>query len=58
MGATWTWPAVVRRRLDRNHLRHPAPPGGAVDVVAPVCGVQAQVVVAAEIGRASCRERV
>ncbi len=45
---TLTWPAVVTRRLTRQHLRRPAPRGQAVEVVRAVAGLQAQVLSAAE----------
>ena len=52
MSVTWTWPDVVQRRLTQGHLLRPAPPGAVAvaDVVAAVCGVQSQVVAAAELG--------
>ena len=50
MSVTWTRPDVVQRRLTQGHLPRPAPPWAIADVVAAVCGVQAQVVAAAELG--------
>ena len=50
MSATWAWPQVVHRRLAQGHLLEPAPPEAVPGVVAAVCGVQAQVVAAAELG--------
>src|SRR5437879_837928 len=44
-----TWAEVCRQRLARSHLLHPAAPARLVDVVAAVCGVQAQVLSAAEL---------
>lgn len=41
---------VTGRRLDRNYLLEPASADHLVDVVAGVCGIQAQVPAAAELG--------
>jgi len=47
---TLTWPQVIGRRLNCNHLVEPAPPGRLVEVVRDACGIQAQVPAAAELG--------
>jgi hypothetical protein len=47
---TLTWPQVIGRRLALNYLIEPAPPDRLVDVVRTVCGIQAQVPAAAELG--------
>jgi uncharacterized protein YcaQ len=44
-----TWKEVCRRRLARHYLTHPAPRTQLVDVVRAVCGVQAQIITAAEL---------
>lgn len=44
------WDEVRGRRLARSHLVEPAPADRLVDVVADVCGLQAQVLSAAELG--------
>lgn len=44
-----TWAQVHARRARRNHLTRPAPRSHVVDVVADVCGVQAQILTAAEL---------
>jgi len=46
---TLTWDQVRARRLARSHLVRPAPRERLVDVVGAVCGVQAQVMSAAEL---------
>jgi Winged helix DNA-binding domain len=46
---TLTWDQVRGRRLARNHLRRPAPRARLLAVVGEVCGVQAQVLGAAEL---------
>jgi len=47
---TLTQAQVTGRRLARNYLLEPAPAERLVDVVAGVCGIQAQVPAAAELG--------
>jgi hypothetical protein len=47
-----TWDAVRARRLRRNHLAGATPRPGAAEVAAAVCGQQAQVLSAAELGLA------
>lgn len=44
-----TWEQVAQRRLARAHLLAPAKPKALLDVVSGVCGIQAQVMHAAEI---------
>jgi uncharacterized protein YcaQ len=44
-----TWVAARERRLARNHLVTPAPKSRLVDVVRDVCGLQAQLLSAAEL---------
>jgi hypothetical protein len=44
-----TWPEVCRRRLERQHLLKPAPSTRMADVVSAVCGIQAQIITAAEL---------
>ena len=46
---TLTWDEVRARRLARSHLLDPAPRERLVEVVGEVCGVQAQVMGAAEL---------
>jgi hypothetical protein len=45
-----SWGDAHRRRLERNHLVEPAPRERLVDVVRDLCGVQAQLLIAAELG--------
>lgn len=44
-----TWAQVHARRARRNHLARPAPRSRIVDVVGEVCGVQAQILTAADL---------
>jgi len=44
-----TWDRVRARRLARNHLLEPTPPGRLAEVARDVCGIQAQVMSAAEL---------
>src|SRR5436190_9716486 len=44
-----TWKDVWARRLARHSLSNPAPVDRAVEVVSAVCGIQAQVMPAAEL---------
>ena len=44
-----TWNEVCRRRLARHYLTRPASSTQLVDVVRAVCGVQAQIITAAEL---------
>ncbi|HVF14439.1 MAG TPA: crosslink repair DNA glycosylase YcaQ family protein, partial [Acidimicrobiales bacterium] len=44
-----TWHEVDARRLATNHLTVPAPPDDLVGVVSRACGIQAQVMSAAEL---------
>jgi hypothetical protein len=46
---TLTWDQVRARRLARSHLLAPAPRERLVDVVGEVCGIQAQIMGAAEL---------
>jgi Winged helix DNA-binding domain len=48
-----TWDQVRARRLARSHLVKPAPRHRAAEVVGDVCGIQAQVMVAAELALAA-----
>ena len=48
-----TWEQVHARRLVRNHLAERAPREALADVVRDVCGVQAQVMTAAELAIAA-----
>jgi hypothetical protein len=45
-----TWAEVRARRLQRSHLLEPAPRGRTAEVVGSICGLQAQVPSAAELG--------
>jgi hypothetical protein len=45
----FTWRAVTARRLQRSHLRSPLPTNRLVDAVRDTCGVQAQLLPAAEL---------
>ena len=47
------WEGVDRRRVARNYLDEPAPPSRLAGVVESVCGVQAQVMTAAELALAA-----
>jgi hypothetical protein len=44
-----TWADVRRRQLARHHLLKPLPASRVADAVADVCGVQAQILAAAEL---------
>ena len=46
---TLSWSEVCRRRLVRQSLIEPAPTADLVEVVSAVCGIQAQVITAAEL---------
>lgn len=48
-----TWEQVQRRRLLRNFLDTPGSRSSVIDVVGAVCGVQAQILTAAELSIAS-----
>lgn len=48
--AKTTWAQVIAQRLQRGYLHERAAPEQLVDVVRNVCGVQAQVLAAAELG--------
>lgn len=45
-----SWDQVFSRRLSRNHLIDPASSDRMIDVVGEVCGIQAQIMTAAEMG--------
>lgn len=45
-----TWNEIRGQRLARQHLVEPAPASQMVDVVGAVCGMQAQIITAAELG--------
>jgi len=45
----FTWHEVHQRRLERNYLIRPAPRADIAHVVGSVCGIQAQIMVAAEL---------
>ena len=49
MVRTLTWDQVRARRLARSHLLTPAPRERLVEVVGQVCGIQAQMMGAAEL---------
>ncbi len=44
-----SWPEVCKRRLSRQHLLKPAPLTDIAQVVGDLCGVQAQIITAAEL---------
>lgn len=44
-----TWAEVCNRRIARHHLVEPAPDTALVEVVRAVCGIQAQIIAAAEL---------
>src|SRR5262245_19236441 len=46
---SFSWDEVRRRRLARHYLIEPAPDTQVLDVVSAVCGIQAQVMSAAEL---------
>jgi uncharacterized protein YcaQ len=46
---SFTWSQVCRRRLAWQHLGKPAPRAELVDVVSAACGIQAQIMTAAEL---------
>ncbi|HEX8220470.1 MAG TPA: winged helix DNA-binding domain-containing protein [Chloroflexia bacterium] len=50
---SYTWIQVCQRRLARQRLLEPAPASQLVDVVSAVCGIQAQVITAAELAIAA-----
>ncbi len=49
MAGSWSWDEIVAARLERGHLTSPCAQGYA-EVVRDVCGLQAQVAAAAELG--------
>ncbi len=49
MPKTFTWEQATRLRLARQHLAEPSAPGRLAQVVADLCGIQAQVLTAAEL---------
>src|SRR2546423_1130769 len=47
---SFTWAQVRARRLERSHVLEPAPWDRVAEVVGSICGLQAQVLSAAELG--------